>query len=454
LDKPIDYDTLTADVPESQNTVVAFAGDASGFRARALIVRGYGGGVNPIAEATAGQTPDPLGGLPPGVRSLTAANAAAVDLRDTGSAASAQAVSPDSLTQNDYETGQSRIQDQGNKTSSGFGDQMSAMLNWQWPASACLDAGDQKEQQSRSGPGGTSSVACDLKKARDSASASYTGLSVSNVTVGSSSFEATSVRVPALGIVTRATAITRDVHVLIDGGGSLFIQRVEANAVTYARGRAGSAKAVWKPLVEGVVLRDAKGNVLFSCPQQCDPREVARQIDESALAIKLRVLFPAAQIQSTAHGAFAGVSKTNPDYWSGLTMNDDNSRAVPAMQIELYNDYGQKSRLVLQLAAIQTSSIYGISLLPAFSPGPTGAPLPPIVAPIVGAITLAPPITAPPPVEVRGSILRRMVLGAGVLVRSPLDAMMFALVCLLFGGAAAVARRRKILASSLEELSR
>jgi hypothetical protein len=41
-----------------------------------------------------------------------------------------------------------------------------------------------------------------------------------------------------------------------------------------------------------------------------------------------------------------------------------------------------------------------------------------------------------------------------VILRSPLDAFMFSLVGLLFAGAAAVARRRKVLASSLEEVSR
>jgi len=454
-DQPIDYDSLTSNVPESQNTVSTFAGDAGGFGARVLMVGGYGGVVNPLVEGSAGVAPDSVGGFSPGDRSITAANVPSVDLRDTGAAASAQAVAPDSLSQNDYATTQTRVQDQGNKVSPGTGDQMAGMLNWQWPAATCLDAGDQKVKQSKTGPGGDSSVLCDLNKAVDTASASYTGLSDSGVTVGSSSFEATSRRDPKLGIVTRATAITKDVHIVIDGGGSLIIQRVEANATTYAHGRTGTSKAVWKPLVEGVTLRDASGKVIFTCPQQCDPHELARQVDESELAVKLRVLFPSAQMRSTPHGAFAGVGKTDPDYWSGLTMNDDNSRAVPAMQIELYNDYGQKSRLVLQLAAIQATSIYGISLLPTFTPGPVGGPtLPTIVPPLVH--TLPPPtIVGVQPAPQGGvSILRRLVHGAGVLVRSPLDAVMFGLVCLLFGGAAAVARRRKLLASSLEEASR
>jgi hypothetical protein len=450
----VDYDSLTADIPEGSDTASTFAGDASGFGARALLVGGYGGLLDPINANTGGATPSTVGGFSPGDRSVTAANVPLIDLRDTGAAASAQSVAPDSLTQNDYSTEQQNVKTNGNSVKPGTGTEIARRMDWQWPAATCLDAEGKKDEQPQSGPGGNSLVTCDLANAFDSATTSYNGFDLQGVTVGSASFETTSQRDPKKGLVTTATAVARDVRILVDTGGSLFIQRVEATATTTAHGRTGTAKASWASLIEGVVLRDANGAVLFSC-DQCDPRSLSDQVNSSVLSTKLRILLPNALVQTTPHGAFASVGKNDTDYWSGLTLNDDNSRAVPAMQIEVYNDYGQKSRLVVQLASIQASSIYGIHRIPQFQPGSGGGIVPPEVLPSV--------VHQNPGVYLNGggnvgslggdlSTYRKLVRGLGLLVRSPKDAVLFALVCLLFVGSAAVARRRQLLASSLEEI--
>ena len=454
--QPIDYDSLTANVPEGANTTETFAGDASGYGARALLVGGYGGVVDPAFEVEPLGLSEAIGGFSPGDRSLTVASVPSLDLRDTGAAATAQAVSPDSLTQNDYTTRQQFVQQQGNAASNGTGDQVSAMMNWKWPSSVCLDPGDSKNGQSQSGTGGTSSVECDLNATQDTASATFTGFAIPNVTVGSTSFDASSHRDPKLGIVTDATAVVRHVQIAADGVGSLFIDRVEATATTIAHGRSGTANAGWKPAIEGLVLRDPNGAVLYSCAQ-CDPQQVADQVNGSALATKIRILLPAALLQKTPHGAYASVGKNDTDYWSGLTLNDDNSHAVPAMQIEIYNDYGQKSRVVLQLAAIQASSIYGISVLPTYQPPPGGGGLLGSILPPISHNSAGPSTIVDGKYlggSVGGSALRRFTLGVGLLFRSPKDSLLFALVCLLFGGAAVLVRRRQLLASSLEESSR
>jgi len=459
--KDVAYDSLTTNVPEGPNTIAAFSGDASGYGTRATLVGGYGGIADPVVGLDLGGLANDVpvsggAGLSPGGRGLTIANVASVDLRNVGAGASAQAVAPDMNTVNDYTTEQTAIADQGNSVQNGVGDTVAGQLDWKWPAATCLDGGGDTLDQTQTGPAATSHVTCDLSKDSATASSAFGSLGVDGLTIASASFTTTVEKDPAKGTLSTATAIARGLEVSVPGAGTLTIGSITSTATTEAHGRPGTAHASWTSVLDNVVLKDASGKVLFRCPSQCDPHVVAQQVNDSELAVKMRILIPAADVRSTPGGAYAGVQRSDPDYWSGLTLNDDNSRAVPAMQIELYNDYGQKSRLVVQVAAVQLNSIYGISVLPTFVQPPTSN------GPLPGATQGHLPVTQPNTGNGAGGgtgagggggLIRRIEHGAGFLVRSPRDAALFALVCALFSGAVLTVRRRQALVAQLERLS-
>jgi hypothetical protein len=391
-------------------------------------------------------------GLSPGGRGVTVANVGSVDLRNVGAASSAQAVAPDTNSNNDYITQQDAVRDQVNSVKPGAGDDIAQQLSWPWAPATCLDAGGQPLDQTASGPAGTSEARCDLSRDSVTATSTFGSLGLDGLTVASASFTTNVIKDPLKGTLSTATAVARGVDVAVPGAGALSIGSITSTATTEAHGRPGTAHAAWASVLDNVVLKDANGTVLFRCPSQCDPQTVAQQVDDSELAVKMRILIPKADVVATPRGAFAAVQRADPDYWSGLTLNDDNSRAVPAMQIELYNDYGQKSRIVVQLAAVQLNSIYGISLLPTFGQQPPpNVPLPSLTQLPVqrsnGGGSIAGGGTSNGGSE---SLFRRIKRSVGVLVRSPRDAVLFALVCGLFVGAAATVRRRQALLAHLE----
>jgi hypothetical protein len=129
--------------------------------------------------------------------------------------------------------------------------------------------------------------------------------------------------------------------------------------------------------------------------------------------------------------------------------NDEPGRAAPAMQITVFNDGDEKSRILIQLAAIQSSSIYGISAIPPdqFGPGAEPLPIP------TGGIVLPPPAVLGdqiiPPVA--GGPIVRIGETAFFLIRSPKEALLLGLTVLLFGAAIASAWRRRVLVRRLGE---
>lgn len=178
-------------------------------------------------------------------------------------------------------------------------------------------------------------------------------------------------------------------------------------------------------------------------------------------------------MKQTPRGAFAAVQQSDVDFYEGRTVlnqgsaysNESESRSVPALEIVVFNDGTERSRLVAQFAAIQANSIYTISAAPTFDvtpvPPPPAAEVPDVPAPSTGLSTngsaplpdlgdtsidstgTAPidepglstdiPIAGPPPE------------GLAFLVRSRMDSLMFGFVWLLFGGAAFGIFRRQLL---------
>jgi hypothetical protein len=302
------------------------------------------------------------------------------------------------------------------------------------------------------------------------------------VSVASAGFSTNAVRDPGLGMVTKTTAVADGVEVAVPQAGELTIAKVVSEGTTQAHGRPGTTGASWSRVLEGVVVRDAKGKVVAShdrCvtdfqpgghgatrPDDCATME--RTINDT-LGTRVRFDLPSPEVIATPKGAFAGIQQPDAAYLQGQTVygqgtafSDESlgQRAVPAVQIAVFNDNSGQSRLLLQLAAIQASSIYTISL-----PSEGGLPFlsPPSTSGVTGKLPATGggpgPVThggggmgpgglgtggsTPAPATTSGSTVGRVV---GVLIRSPKDALLMAGVWVLFLVAAwSVARRRTLI---------
>jgi hypothetical protein len=342
-DRALDYDELTRDVDEGQGVVTSFSGSASGFGTRVLLVGGYGGLVS-----FTGQRPT-VGSLRPGDRGFTAARIPSIDLRQGGSAASAQALVPDNNTVGD-------LKDLGGG-------------EWPWTPATCLDGGGSKIAQDGEGPNGRAHVECDLSKDHAAAVASYGALQVEGLSVADSSMVTSARRDQRLGVVTETEARATGVEIRSPAG-SVSIAKVFASVQTQAHGRPGTAKAQWTRRLVGIELADATGEVIQrvgECGSDEDTscRDIVTQINR-LLQTRLRIELPKAEIIQTPRGAFATVRQDEAGFLNGRTMdnqgstfsNEGASRVVPGLQVTFFNDSDEKSRMIAQLAGIQANSIY------------------------------------------------------------------------------------------------
>ena len=453
-----DYDDLTTDVPEGPNTEATYSGSINGYGARFVVVGGTGGITTSTGSALneARIPPDPtpplpmvwdrgyLLGLAPGDRGTFLGHVGSIDVRGSGAAASAQAVTPDAQTANDYINKQ-------NETFKQLGDDAREPQPWPWPVAVCLDGDGKPVAPDQSGVGTEAKASCDLKNATAEARSAVGGLVLSEgMSIGSSSFDGSAVRTAGEGIMTTATAVARDVRITVPEAGTLTIGRIKAVASTSAQGRRGSARVEWTRDIDHVAITDASGKPVFSCATQCDTSAIEAAIHEWAGA-KIAIKFPTPRTRATPGGAFAEVQKTDASYYDGFVVNNDETYSTPAAEILVYNDYGERSRLLIQLAAIQASSIYGISVIPADLGLPDLPTLPPPVGDILGpSVPLPPPVLVPPPAQ-GGSLLERVIRSSRFLVRSPGDALLIALIATLSLGALAACWRRRSLLGLLDD---
>lgn len=455
-----DYDGLTTDVPEGPNTEATYSGSLNGYGSRFVLVGGTGGiTTSPGYTLSNEQIPDSgLGlpgptvwdhgvvlGLPPGDRGTILGHVGSVDVRNSGAAASAQAVTPDSQTANDYINKQHEVLTQ-------LGQDEDSAQPWPWPVAVCLDGEGKPSAPDESGAGTVAKASCDLKKEEATASSSAGDVVLAEgMSIGSSSFRGSAVRTPGEGIVTTATSVARDIRISVPGAGALTIGRITAIARTSARGRPGTSGVQWARDIDHVAIHDSSGKPIFSCATSCDTRAVEDAVREWA-GIKIAIKFPTPRTRKTPGGAFAEIQKTSGAYYDGFVVNNDETFSSPAAEILVYNDYGERSRLLIQLAAIQASSIYGISVNAADSgPAPELPPLPPPVGEIIPpGLPVAPPPAAPPPAR-GGSILERLVETSRFLIRSPGDALLISLIASLSLGAAVTFWRRRNLLGLLDD---
>jgi hypothetical protein len=450
--RPPDYDALTSDIEETDKTVTNYSGGVNGYGARAVLIGGYRGALNFAGQYVT------ISQLRQGDRGLTAARVPSLDLRPVGASATAHALVEDSSTE-------AELKDP-------------VGVEWPWTPASCLDGSGEVVESSGGGSGGEATVRCDLAKSAVTAESSFGAVSGQGFRIGRSTFSASARRDPDLGVVTTSTATVRGVDLAPPAGGTVSIAEVVATAVTSAHGRPGTAKATWERTLSGVVVRDAEGKVVqrvgectSSVKEEQCPR-LARQIN-SVLGTRMQVDFFRPDVVRTPAGAFAGIQQTDGQYFNGRTVNgqgtsftsESGSRAVPALQVTVYNDSVERSRLLLQLASIQTNSIYTIapettydatpplpvteapveSTGPAASTGPTSTvelatgsgDVAPVSSEVAAPSGVAAPVAMPVP-DVPGVL--------AFFARGPVEGVMVAAIWILFGCAGgAVLKRRALL---------
>ncbi|MDQ3913966.1 MAG: hypothetical protein M3323_01355 [Actinomycetota bacterium] len=451
--RPPDYDALTSDVRETDATVTNYSAGVNGYGARAVLIGGYRGALNFAGQYVT------VSELRSGDRGLTAARVPSLDLRPVGASATAQALVEDSSTEAELKDG--------------------AGVEWPWTPASCLDGSGEVVESSGGGSGGEATVRCDLAKSTVTAESSFAAVSGQGFRIGRSTFSAAARRDAQLGVVSTSTATARGIELAPPAGGSVSIAEVVATATTSAHGRPGTAKASWERTLSGVVVKDAEGEVvqrIGECTSSVEEDQcpgLARRIN-SALGTRMQVDLFRPDVVRTPKGAFAGIQQSDGQYFNGRTVNgqgtsftsESGSRAVPALQLTVFNDSVERSRLLVQLASIQTNSIYTIAPEAEYESNPripvTEAP-PQEPAPSVstgtasrvdaasgsgGAVPLASSGAAAPsdvaaPVALPVEDVPEVV---AFFARGPLEGVMVAAIWILFGCAGgAVLKRRALL---------
>jgi hypothetical protein len=452
--KTVNYDSLTSDLPEGPKTTTSYSAGINGYGTRAVLVGGYGGAL------TVSGVPALDGQVRSGDRGATFARLPAVDLRSVGASASAHAMVPDANTAAEYE-------------------QVGQGQPWPWRAVSCLDGNGAAVSDEDSQNGGYSKVACDLSKETVAATSTFGEIEGPGASVARSSITATAHRDDKKGTITEVVAEAEGIQIPTPQG-ILSIAKVISYATTTAHGHKDTAATDWYRVVSGVEVVDANGESqsLGSCDsrEKENPcRDLEAQINKLA-PTKLRVSFPKPERQETPGGAFAGVQQNERDFLNSRTVNnqgavfenEEGSRPVPALELNIYNDGQEKSRLVLQLAAIQANSIYTISPNNPEDPAPPPVDVPDAEAPPVdpasggdlgggttGGISVsdipptgdAPSEDVPAPTEAVPVATTQAVDGVlAFLRRTPQEALLVALVWLTFAGAGwAIFRRHQLL---------
>jgi hypothetical protein len=410
-----------------------------------------------------------LPGIGPGDRGFTFANVPSLDLRQVGSSATAQALSPDSNTEEEHRTRQRELgekchataEDVRNSAGEDYGDAVetqcpsvdptlqstSASAAWPWRPLGCLDAEGQKIHDDADGAAGHAEITCDLNEQSAHSVTSFGAFSADGVSVGSVAVDAKASRSKTEGAVTEITAAARTVEITGPDGSTVSIGVIRSVVRALAHGRNTSAHIDYHRFLEKVIIRDKKGRetqkVDACADHECDPVLTAMNL---ALGPRVRVYQPAEAQRQTPGGAFAGVEKSDVEYYNALTVQNDDSRAVPGLEVLFFNDSSEKSRLVLQFAAVEASSIYTISRAEDVFPPDI---IPPAPIPELPGIPPQPaPVgPAPQPPRPESPIVQAVGLPGSfvLLVRSPEEAFHMALTLLLFIGAVAIIVRRRAL---------
>lgn len=410
---PGDPDALTTDVPERPGVTGAnYSGAARAFAARSLLTGGVHRGtwniaVGPYFAPEGSPVWPTFQSIPVQTsnRDLFVARLGGVEL--AGDTADASAI----LGESDYGTTK---------------DLRDHAADWPFVPTECHDGGS--SPQSRTGVGDTTAVSCDAK-ARTVVASSRAFRLESEQMSAEALFVQTSVGLdPARGLVTRSAASVRNLALL----GRVTIAELSVEAETWSRGRPGTAGGRFVRRLLGVRLdSDGDGEPEFTC-DVCAPDEVRDAVNQT-VGGQMRISFPdpdATYFPKGSKGGFqAVIEKERFSSLSSRALNDDDTTEVPGVEIVVFFDgRAGRTREVIQLAAVQAESHYGIFLLPGAAPPaplPIEAPLPaprPAVAP-----PPPPPAPAPAPqVSTVERVNRRIGLGLGVFLSDAREAVLLA----------------------------
>lgn len=421
-----DPDSLTADVPEGPDTTANLTGTSGGFGAAFTLVGGVESAVASSdvisllrGYADVDQLPDdavnPLE-FSFGDRGVEAGSVTDATLTGFGATAGAQAAGLDNATDSDRANRQNELRERfgdGSDSEDGSGEgsnepsddadepacdpgsDPACLLDWPHQQVECSDGGEGRQEAGAEGENGfgEASVTCDLAAEQTSASALYQGeAGATGLTVASSSFDTDLRRDAELGTVAKTVARADGVRLpTIDGGVAVEIGSVTARSRTLAHGQTGTSAARWVRTIDGVRVLGSSGDVLYPRPGEEDPTSCVTVIDSasgdepqrtgSCQALvdglneilpddKMKLRLPIPEVTASPKGALGQVRESDRDFLRGQTLYNDSSRDLPALEAVVYKDGRERSRLLVELASIRSTSIYIIQRFTSFGPPP------------------------------------------------------------------------------------
>jgi hypothetical protein len=438
----------TEDVDEVDGkTDRSFAGEASGYGSRLLIVGGLYKGDQSQHTGACGQAN----------REVLFGTVQRTNLSSVGAAARADVLDADSGTRADaIDLGRCWPQ----YDPSNFplwppppGPLREDSPGWDVDEAECSGSSDDSGSDPRN-EHASATASCKFPSEKVVADSTYTATSFGAVAIGRSHNDTKLWRDPKRGIFSRSQSVVESVQ--LNGVGSIGLLR--STAETYAKGRkpkpGDPARAVWTVDVCGVRTASYE-------QEGCgDPAEAIRQLNDAGRG---RVVFTRPSpdpdlLAGTAGGYLAAIQRDRGEASIALVEHGDQNLAIPGLEVQIRNSATTPGihRYVVHLAAVRTVSVYGVSVIPTDLSGPQ--PPPPILedpgitppAPVISRSPTPPRPPAPPksPVERTVGVIEKVAeIGWRVFHRTLTDAFVMAGFWWTFGlPSYLVIRRRRMTA--------
>ncbi|MDQ3757026.1 MAG: hypothetical protein M3394_04170 [Actinomycetota bacterium] len=215
-------------------------------------------------------------------------------------------------------------------------------------------------------PGYTATVECDRDGNQIDAKAFAGPNSEGPISVGAAFGRVNAKRRDGGGVVVESSAYATGINIA-----GLTIARVEATARSEAAGRPGTARASFQRRWCGIAL--PSGPVTQSCVNPDEQSDLLRQINDflatRGFTIDL-VSLDTELVAGTKGGALAASQKDRFNAIGDRLLNNDDSTAVPALQVFHAHDDARKGRgrQLYQLAGVEASTSYFVTLVPEGSP--------------------------------------------------------------------------------------